>query len=248
MKPYLFALMLLALSTSAFAQDTKNEPADDTEQKTSNEIIFERPDKGGLFYLILGNSSPDMDALNKRLDSAGYPKVNQNFTTIGIGGHALLDKLVIGGELQGLLEKKMSNGTYNTMVSGGYGLVNAGYVVYTKKTMRLYPQVGMGFGTMTMNMNDAATPTFDQLLANPKHGSSVSNSSFLLNFAVAADGILSGSGGGSHSIFVFGFRAGYLWSVSSGDWRNTEGSIAGGPTIGFTGPYLQVVVGGGFLE
>lgn len=248
MKFHLFALIFLSVSTAAFAQESDTDGP--VNPSASNEIIFEHPDrdKGGLFYLMLGNSSLNMDSLNQRLETAGYSKMNQNFTSIGIGGHALLDRLVIGGEFQGLIEKKVSTGSYRTAVSGGYALVNAGYVMYSKRTLRVYPQAGVGLGTISLNINDSSTPSFDQLLINPKRGTSATNSSILLNFALAADGLIAGEGSGSRRVFVFGFRAGYLWSVSSDGWRNSEGSIGGGPGIGFTGPYLQIVIGGGFLD
>ncbi|MBI5179026.1 MAG: hypothetical protein HZA04_07170 [Nitrospinae bacterium] len=243
-KAYLFMALFLALATPAFAQ----EPEPDDEKTEKNAITFINPDRGGAFYLLLGTSSPDVDSLNQRLETAGYSKLSQNFTTVGFGGHAILDKWVVGGEIQGLAEKSSATSTYRTRVNGGYLLVNVGYTVYEKPSLRVFPQAGLGFGTLNLSINETSSPTFDQTLADPKRGAALVNSSMLLNLGIAADGIIAPPESGKGGFWVFGFRAGYLFTIYQDGWRNIEGASSGGPSAGFTGPYLQVVLGGGFYN
>jgi hypothetical protein len=244
----LIVIILLATTSLAFAQEADTDKQAEANGTKENPIIFEDPARGGVFYFIVGSASPDMDALNKRLETAGYSKLSRNFTTYGLGGHAIVDKWVIGGELVGFPETSASNATYATKLSGGYLLVNLGYEVYKKPSLRVYPQVGLGSGSLTLTVNDNSTATFDQTLASPPRGTSMHVNSMILNLALAADGIISPPASGKGGFFVFGFRAGYLITLFQDDWRNSQGAIAGGPSGGFTGPYVEIVLGGGFFN
>ena len=44
---------------------------------------------------------------------------------------------------------------------------------------------------------------------------------------------------------VLGLRVGYVFAPFIGDWHLDDNSIAGGPEVGLTGPYVTVLLGFG---
>lgn len=247
-----FCLLTLLIAAPAWAGDfsagAEAEAGED--QKPNTDIRFVKNRHGAVFYLMLGNNSLDLDALNNRLKANGYSIIDKNFVMLGIGGHAVMDDWIVGGELHWMNQQKISSGAYNLYVTGGYLMVNAGYVVRRADSYMIYPMAGVGIGALALNIQSTGSPTFDQTLADPKRGAQLTYNSAVFNIAIAADGFapLTEAGAGTHVPFIFGFRAGYLFSTSIGGWQSTEGDASGGPSPSFTGPYLQVVVGLGFMN
>lgn len=248
-----FCLVALLMVTPTWAGDLSAGAGPETEsaenQQPNTDILFVKNNRGAVFYLMLGNNSLDLDTLNSSLAAKGYSTLDKNFVMFGVGGHAVMDNWVVGGEAHGMNQQKTSSGAYNLYVSGGYFLVNAGYVVRRSDSYLIYPMVGLGLGTLTLNIQSATSPTFDQALANPKSGTQLTHTSAVFNLALAADGMspVYHAGDNTHMPFTFGFRAGYLFSTPIGGWQSLEGNASGGPTFSFTGPYLQVIMGLGFM-
>ncbi len=259
-----FYLVALLMAVPAWAEDfsAETEPAFPESQKfkeaetesvenprPNTDLVFVKNRQGALFYLMLGNNSLDLDALNSRLSSNGYSTLEKNFVMFGVGGHAVMDNWIAGGEAHWMNRQKTTSGAYDLYVTGGYFMVNAGYVVRRADTYMIYPMAGIGFGTLTLNIQSATSPTFDQALANPKSGTQLTHSSAVFNIALAADGLapVIHTGSSIHMPFTFGFRAGYLFSTPLGGWQSTEGDSSGGPSLSFTGPYMQITMGLGFM-
>jgi hypothetical protein len=58
---------------------------------------------GGRGYVVMGTSMLDIDELNTSLSNAGYSELSDNFFTLGGGGHAIINRIIIGGEGHGLM-------------------------------------------------------------------------------------------------------------------------------------------------
>lgn len=257
MKTSIAAFFLVALLMAAPARaeeisagtgaETGTEAAED--QRPNTDLLFVKNRHGAALYLMLGNNSLDLDALNNKLAANGYSTLEKNFVMFGVGGHAVMDDWIVGGEAHWMNQQKISSNAYNLYVTGGYFMANAGYVIRRSDSYMIYPMAGIGFGTITLNIQSATSPTFDQALANPKSGTQLTHTSAVFNLALAADGLapVMHVGNGVHMPFTFGFRAGYLFSTPLGGWQSMEGDASGGPALSFTGPYLQVIMGLGFM-
>lgn len=223
--------------------------AEEENQTPNTDLVVVKNDRGGALYLILGNRTMEINGLNSALSSAGHQPFDRNFISMGMGGHAILGDLVLGLEGHGLSRKQGSTAAWRTTASAWYFLANAGWVVKRAPGYILYPQAGVGFGAFNLFIDATSPATFGQTLANPAQGTSLSKNSWVFNLALAADGFhpLGSTSGGKEIPFIFGFRAGYLFSSGMGEWRTNGGDIAGGPDAPFNGPYLEIVIGLGLL-
>ncbi|GBD03418.1 hypothetical protein HRbin19_00700 [bacterium HR19] len=202
---------------------------------------------GGVAYFILGGKILNLSSLNTRLESKGYPKISNNFISLGGGGHFAVKRFIIGGEGHGFFSKETENIGYRASVGGGYGFFNIGYIVYRTEGLNVYPLLGLGGGAMTLELVEKAiSPSFDDLLSNPRGQANLSVGGFLINLAVGLDYFLAlrrgerGEGG-----LDFGLRLGYIFSPFMGSWRMSGAGVSGGPSVAPTGPFIRLTIGGG---
>ena len=66
------------------------------------------------------------------------------------------------------------------------------------------------------------------------------SASFGLDYMATVEETDKGIGG-----LIIGFRAGYNIAISKDDWMLDDLELAGGPDIGFTGPFFRLLIGGG---
>lgn len=203
--------------------------------------------EGGRGYFMFGGSAIEIKDLNSRLEAQGYSKISDNFFSFGGGCHRIIGRVIIGGEGHRLIGKEVTSKNYKTSLEAGYGFFNLGYIVYSTEKLKVYPLVGLGGGRMTLNIVEKGTsPSFDDVLNNPRRGVELSTGSFLLNFALGADYLLrfdkdeKGEGG-----LIFGLRLGYIFAPSRGDWKMGEVDIFGAPDASITGPYIRLMIGCG---
>ncbi len=125
--------------------------------------------KGGKGYFMLGGNIIDIQNLNSRLETKGYPKFSDKFISLGGGGHSIIGKVIIGGEGHGLIKKEASNENYKSSLGVGYGFFDLGYIVFSTENLSLYPLLGLGGGGMSLKIMEKEThPSFDDVLNNPK--------------------------------------------------------------------------------
>ncbi len=201
---------------------------------------------GGRGFFIIGGSWINLNDLNSKLESKGYSKLSENLISLGSGGYGRIGRFIIGGEGHALAGKDVISGDYKTSIGIGYGFFDIGYLIYTNGGLNIYPMLGIGGGGLGLKIFENKTATFDDVLNNPKRSSELSISGFLFNVAVGIDYLLKlgederGKGG-----LVFGIRGGYVFALSKGDWKLDELGATGVPQIGITGPFIQLIFGGG---
>jgi len=201
---------------------------------------------GGMGYFIVGAGQINFDGINQYLWSNLYPEVDNNFISLGGGGHFQYNRFIFGGEGQGFLSSNNSNEVYTTVGSGGYGFFNFGYVVYQKKRLSLYPLIGIGGGGYTIdvakNLDDAS---FSAVMAGDASQIHMSRSSMLMNISIGTDYFflanVSEDGVGGFSI---GLRIGYTLDLAS-SWSTEAQNITKIPSTYFGGPFVKLVIGGG---
>jgi len=208
---------------------------------------------GGRGYCIMGTSIINIDDLNTKLKSAGYPEFSNNFFAIGGGGHGIINKVIIGGQggswLAGNEAVTLGGDTYNTSFIGGYGFFDIGYLAISKKGFNVYPMLGLGGGGFTLKIAQDNKPTFDELLSDPKRSVELICGGFLVNLSLGVDYTIkfaedeTGAGG-----LILGFQAGYMLAPFTHDWKMDSSDVSGGPEVGFNGPYVKFMFGGGGMS
>lgn len=208
---------------------------------------------GGFGYFMMGSQMfSDISSLNSEMLVRGYPEISNSGISIGGGGHAVVDRVIIGGEGSGILTKKSGNSNFSVDYSYGYGCFDLGYVVYNSKSIFVYPMLGIGGGGMTLSIFEKTLPSFGDVLDNPKRGVVITTGGLLLNFSLGLDYLLKvedsyesrnvekrGVGG-----FVVGIRTGYILSVVKSDWSlPNEVVLSNSPQVGLDGFYIKVLIG-----
>lgn len=205
-------------------------------------------ESGGMGYSMLGSGFLSISDLNARLESNGYSAISGGFFSVGGGGHGIFNnKWIIGGEGHTLMGGSDTDGNYSTSLIVNQGFFDVGYILYSTGDLRAYPIIGLGAGTMRFSLSEDLTSlTFDQLLNNPGRNSEISKSGLLLNFALGADYLFSFMKSESErGGLLLGLRAGYCISPFKGHWNMGDIEISGAPDLGFAGPYIRFMIGGG---
>ena len=193
---------------------------------------------------MIGSSLPDLDGLNAALERGGYSRFPRSFLTMGGGGHAFIGRLVLGGEGQTLIEEG-ARGRHKTVLSGGCGFFNVGYVARSGAGLAVYPLFGVGAGSLNLSITSRETVSFEEVLEDPGRSARLQKSGFLMQVAIAADRWLgSGRRSGRGGLFV-GIRAGYVFAPAGGSWEFEGIEAGGGPRAGWTGPYIRISIGAG---
>jgi hypothetical protein len=194
---------------------------------------------------MIGAQYMELEDLNEALTLNGYPEFDEVFLTLGGGGFAVRNRLVIGGEGHALIqsEETTTNGQFRTGVFGAFGMFNLGYQVVQSGGLSIYPLVGMGGGGVTLRIRQREVVSFDEVLEEPGRESQMSNGGLLVGGALGMDWFF-GSGAGRGG-FVVGVRAGYNYSPLQSDWHIGGNDVSGGPDTSLTGAFLRVSLGGG---
>jgi hypothetical protein len=199
-------------------------------------------------YMLIGGVSLDMDGLNTSLGARGFGELEGEMLSIGGGGHVLFGRWILGAEGFGLLPREAENaaGSWRARVSGGGGVVNAGYAVVRTERTSIYPMLGLGGGALTLELNEIGTPTFDDVLDDPRRGSTLNRVLMIVQPAVGIDHFIpAGEVDGMLAGAVVGVRVGYTFSPFTSDWYLDTARLAGSPDQGMEGAFIRVVIGGG---
>jgi hypothetical protein len=196
--------------------------------------------------LLVGGSRLDIEDLNARLAAFGYPSFDDAFLQLGLVRWTGRDRLQLGVELAGLVRPGATTDDfrYATRVHAGYGMLNIGYDVYRHGGLSVRPKLGLGAGAVMLAITDHASPGFDDILAQPGTDVRLGSGSLLLDGSVGVSYRMQPRTAprGTRSL-VLGARAGWTQSLLHGEWAREQSAAPGGPTTGWGGPHLELVVG-----
>ncbi|MCR4440364.1 MAG: hypothetical protein QHJ34_14015 [bacterium] len=205
---------------------------------------------GGHGYFYIGSSMVDLDKLNATLKTSQYPEFSNRLFSMGGGGHAFFNRLVLGGQGQALISKStdvsVAGTPYKASLSAGIGFFDIGYLLTPRGNLKIYPMLGIGGGGLELAIEEKQPPSFEQILAHPNRSTRLSAGLFLVNLALGADCLVltrqdkEGMGG-----LVLGIEVGYTYTPFAGGWQADEVDISGGPDASLNGPYLRLKIGGG---
>lgn len=205
----------------------------------------DRLPRGGAGYLQIGGCLLDCDGLNAALAAGGYSRLPGSFLTMGGGGHAVIGRLVLGGEGQGMTKRRGANAGSKPVISGACGFFDIGYIVHSRRGLVIYPLFGVGAGSIDLRLMGRPAASFKEVLVDTGRSVRLQKSGFLMHLALGADRWLGFAGhDGRHGVFV-GIRAGYAFAPVKSAWELEGKEIAGGPDAGWTGPYIRVSIGAG---
>jgi opacity protein-like surface antigen len=205
--------------------------------------VVERSDHGGRGFFMIGAQQLDLDELNERLGDAGHPDFDDVALTLGGGGFFRRGRLILGGEGHGVIgsSETTADGDLRTGLAGGYGLLNLGFAVVEHSGLLVYPLVGVGGGGMSLSIDERSTPSFDDILDDPRRGVRLNQAQFLLSAGVGVDQLFGGGRGG----IAVGLRAGWTFAPLDSEWSFSRNDVADGPEGGFDGGFIRLSVGGG---
>lgn len=208
----------------------------------------------GRGYFSIGWASLDLNELNSQLIGRGYASFPETRLTIGGGGHGIRGRWVLGGEGQALIGKSQDatrgGQNYETVLNGGYGFFNVGYLAAKRGHLHAYPFAGIGGAGAQLQIRESSAPTFDDVLRDPGRGASMTAGGLVLQVGVAVDQLFvlrsqESAAQNRQSGLVFGIRVGYVFMPAQSAWRLNSTRVAAGPDMGLGGPYVRFVVGGG---
>jgi hypothetical protein len=102
--------------------------------------------------------------------------------------------------------------------------------------------VGIGAGGMTLETIERSTPSFDEVVSEPRRTSNVSVGGLLMQVGLGAEVILRSSPA-SRGLGL-GVRGGYIFAPATGEWALEGTELASGPDLDLSGFYVRFNLGG----
>jgi hypothetical protein len=232
--------LILAIMTLALAS------LEPTPASAQRRLAPPSPETGGRGFFMIGVEQLDLTQLNEALATHGYPTFSERFLSLGGGGFAIRDRLIIGAEGHAVVQsdKTTADGEFRTRVMGGYGMFDIGYHILRAGRVAFYPIIGIGGGATALEITERSTLDFEDVLDQPRRGARVTSAALLVGGGLGVEYFVAASrtrrGG-----FIIGARAGFNYAPLESNWKLDRTDIAGGPDAGFTGPYVRVAIGGG---
>jgi hypothetical protein len=193
---------------------------------------------GGGFFAVGTNVMLGTSDLRDRLASAGYVAPGAGAVSFGGGGYGgVRNGLIFGGEGHGLTTATRISDGREVRIGGGYGLVTVGYMLQPAPQLRVYPQIGLGLGGVSLSITTEDAEQFDDILDQPRRSSEITQGNLLASVQGGAEYRFGG--------FMIGLQAGYLIAPVITDWSLGDTQLEGGPDATFSGPFVRLLIGGG---
>lgn len=202
-------------------------------------------------YVTIGAGSLDLNDLNTQLTLSGYPTFPENRLTIGAGGHGVHGRWIVGAEAQAFVgrtkDATVRTQSLEVALNGGYAMANVGYLAFKRGDLHAYPLVGIGGGAAQLEISKRASPSFDEVLADPGRRATLRTGGLVMQVGIGVDQlmVLGSRGTSAQRGLVLGVRVGYVFMPVQSDWRLDSTRIAAGPDMGLSGAYIRFVIGGG---
>jgi hypothetical protein len=202
---------------------------------------------GGFGFFSMGGMILAQQGMNDAFAAHGRPTLSSTVLTFGGEGYFRFNRLILGAHGFGALPRSASSATHETSVNGGAGFFDVGYIVTSWEKVAVFPMLGIGGGGMSYNVARTAPASFDQVLDDPARGATLSTGGFMGQLALGIDYYMVGKRTSANEVGggVVGLRIGYATQVPRGNWSLFGAEVEGGPKVGFGGPFLRLVIGGG---
>lgn len=100
----------------------------------------------GMGFFQVGYMGLDLGELNRSLNGAAYPSLDESFLTLGGTGYGFRGRFLIGGEGHAILGRSetTSDGSTRLSAGGGYGFFRVGYRAVAGPRLDVFPSIGIG--------------------------------------------------------------------------------------------------------
>jgi hypothetical protein len=201
--------------------------------------------------LTIGYGTMDVSPLHNFVPG-GVSSFSNNQLLIGGMGHGFLGNFVIGGSGSAIIGDKIKTGANNYSLGGGVGTFDFGYLVVNRPKIRLFPLLGVGGGGYGIQITENSSVSAADIRTDPAREINISQGSFVLDFSLNLNVIpvlVYHEKDRSYGGFMTGLKVGYLYGLSSSDWRYSGGDVTGGPDFGLNMFYVKLIIGGfGYSE
>lgn len=193
-------------------------------------------------YSMAGWSPIQLDALNARLASLTepYTPIAEDMWMVGGGMHLRFSRLMVGGE--GSILFSTDNAEFadqrRARYSAAYGAVMLGVSLIGTDGLDIYPLVELGLASVSLEVEERAAPTWDDMLAQPGRSTTLSTGS-----------VFAGAGLGFDYAFrngiLVGLRGMYGYTPDMDEWDADGEDALGGPEVNMRGPSVRLLLGFG---
>lgn len=191
--------------------------------------------------IAVGVGWVDMKPLNDKLLALGLSEFRNYGLSLDLNHQTAVGRMMMGGELKGLLFKDRLTNNTRTQFSAGEILLNSGFNVVNTEHVNLYPYLGLGAGLMNLIVGDKNTP-FDTARTRPNTNLNIYQARFLIDLGVGFD--LLGGRNPAH-LGLLGLRAGYTFDPTESDrWMRDGLFVTGAPKPTLNGAYVLLTLGG----
>lgn len=201
-------------------------------------------------YIMFGFNHVGVDTMNDFLYSRDLPTVEEDYLSLGFGGHVIHNKFVLGFEVVKMFEKESHTvKEFNTAMGAKYTLLNFGYLAYQKGGIMIYPTLGLGIGELKLRVRENNIDSFEDF-TGMQRGSESRRLGMLVQISGALDYFhkYNSKKKGKNSI-VLGIRAGYIFTPLRSNWKVNHVSVPDGPQTALNGFYIRLIFGlGGYIE
>ncbi|MCC6012643.1 hypothetical protein LM594_06750 [Candidatus Caldipriscus sp.] len=182
---------------------------------------------GGFGHFNLSLRFPQISELSNYLRDKGYGELKGYFVSTGGSGYGVIEKVLIGGEGGSFIGASVRSESLKRTAR------IVGYLLYSNKRFNFYGILGIGGGSINITLIEDYSGSFDSAFVNPPRTAKFSNGSYLIKASLQGDVSLYG--------LSLGLKVGYSHALGGG-WN-----VVGGPRASAGGPFLNIIVGGGFL-
>ena len=213
--------------------------------------LTENGSKKGYTYLIGGIRYIDLNDLNNTLTEHNYPQFSNIFLTAGIGHRLIYKSWFVDTEGRSVISKNTTHGNYETYLYANWIYLNfdIGRIIYHNEKINLYPMFGMGGAEVNFSIVERNPVIFDSVLTNPSRGINLKRRSLMIYAAFGADYFISLFKEQEHQTgLVVGLRTGYSYSPYQFSWKTENIEIKDGPSLGITGPFIELTLGYGSIR
>jgi hypothetical protein len=202
------------------------------------------PFKGAELTAIYGIHFVQNKSFNKSLQSIHLPPVESTLNSLGVGGGAFLNRFYFGGQATWQFGSAISNESYRTRLSGGNGLIKAGYTIVHNSFVALYPTLGLGGGGTSIRVSEGAT---DDGLSVLRPGDNLHSAYMLADLSLNADFFMPVNKENTSSLLL-GFTAGYSLAPYIQAWEYGSEKTSELEKFAPEGFYLMFKVGWNRVE
>ena len=249
--PVIILVLFIFASPSSYADDPEEE-VDQSDELPREIDDAPSPSKVDYKYNSIffggGMIRYNTKGINGYLERYGYPDIEESLTTFSIINDYREGRGAGFFKLEFQWDSKGSNEYYNTNFSGFSFLWDFGMDIPAGERWRFNPYMGLGFGVMTLRIDEKDTSSTDESIGDRGRLTSINARSFLTDIGLALKYFvhLSGEPGDQkRECIAFQVIAGYLYSPIRTDWYVFTENLSGGPNFNMSGPYVSAFIGFG---